>query len=76
MNIHDNKCFQFLPGVIISFMPLLHKFIQDETQNTVSAGLGQQVTYPGRKIGLSRVFLSSPTTVTINRPKLGGGGTQ
>ena len=42
-------------------------FIQDEPHSTVSADLRLQVSYPGRKIGLSQVFLSSPVYENITK---------
>ena len=71
MKLHDIKCYQFLPGVVISVLSDFQKFIQDETQSTVSADLGLRMTNPGRKIGLSRVFLASPMKTWVNEPKIG-----
>ena len=69
MKLHDIKCYQILSGVVISILSDFQKFIQDETQSTVSADLGLQMTNPGRKIGLSRVFLASPMKTWVNEPK-------
>ena len=72
MKLHDIKCYQFLPCVVISVLSDFQKFIQDETQSTVSADLGLHMTNSGRKIGLSQVFLASPMKTWVNEPKIEG----
>ena len=73
MNIYDIECYQFLPGVVISVLSDFHKFIQDDTQSTVSADLGLQMTSPGRKIGLCPVFSPSPIDESIHKWELRAG---